>query len=160
MGANSTAIPTRPLGTAQAQACDSANIAPYSNARNLPQTIAGHVTSILQHRDRAFGEGIFCGMRCIGVVLCCVAAVYVAATSTSKADVYLNGCGSNQPLFPLDQTHPSSWKSCNDAYEYTWLSDFDGYLRGMSLTNRIRLAYSMVSAVLLLNCVEVSRPEK
>jgi hypothetical protein len=74
-----------------------------------------------------------------------VAVVITAATSTSKAHVYLNGCTNNSLLFPLDGTHPAKWKSCNDAYEYTWMSDFGGYLRHMSLANRMRLAYSMVN---------------
>lgn len=73
--------------------------------------------------------------------------VRVLATTTSKADVYLKECPQayRQPLFPWEQ-HPSTWRSCNDAYEYTWMNDFGGHLKGLSLLNRMRLAYSMVSS--------------
>lgn len=87
----------------------------------------------------------------VGVIgaICCVLLAYAAATNTSKAGVYLNGCTDSAELFPLDDAHPAQWKSCNDAYEYTWMNDFGGFLKGMSLKNRMRLAYSMVGVAYL-----------
>lgn len=104
--------------------------------------------SIFLHKQQLRKVLQLCAMVGVAGVVMCVALVYTAATSTSKADVYLNGCTSHGVLFPLDHTHPAHWKSCNDAYEYTWMSDFSGYLRGLSLTNRMRLAYSMVDVAL------------
>ena len=47
------------------------------------------------------------------------------------------------PIFPLDSP-PSSWESCGDAYEYTWLHEVnDPYFVDVDDEDRLRLARSM-----------------
>jgi hypothetical protein len=48
----------------------------------------------------------------------------------------------NQNLFSVSEPS-SSWKSCNDAYYYTWKSDFSNDISGLSETTKDKLARSM-----------------
>jgi protein tyrosine phosphatase len=61
--------------------------------------------------------------------------------------IYLKKCyqhnGNNFiSLYPLDQS-PHLWSSCHDAYDITWKQDPQHLLEGLSIKNRLKLAYSM-----------------
>jgi hypothetical protein len=45
-------------------------------------------------------------------------------------------------LYPRDR-HPALWRSCNDAYDYTWESDLNMDLEGLSVINKLKLRNSM-----------------
>jgi protein tyrosine phosphatase len=61
--------------------------------------------------------------------------------------IYLKKCHRHNgndfvPLYSLDQS-PHLWPSCHDAYDITWIYDPQRLLKGLSIKNRQKLAYSM-----------------
>jgi protein tyrosine phosphatase len=61
---------------------------------------------------------------------------------TKAGGIFIPPCGHAQELFPLD-IHPELWPACDDAYTYTWTSDFDGSLAALSTVDRLKLSHSM-----------------
>ena len=58
-------------------------------------------------------------------------------------DIYIEKCDDNiVTLYPLKKD-PYLWKSCNDAYDYTWGNDFGNHLRRITKTDRMKLIRSM-----------------
>lgn len=68
----------------------------------------------------------------------------MAQLSYSKAaGIYLKKCpSSTSSLYPSTQS-PEKWPSCRDAYDFTWKSDPDRQINGLSHRNRVKLAHSM-----------------
>ena len=64
-------------------------------------------------------------------------------TNEKSGEIYLKPCAynSNISLFPLDNS-PSNWHNCNDAYEYTWLTDINNEIITLTTLQRQKLAYS------------------
>lgn len=63
----------------------------------------------------------------------------------SSADIFVTDCDAvrtSSELFPRE-VHPAAWKSCQDAYELTWLRDPAGQIVRLSSRDRLALAYSM-----------------
>jgi hypothetical protein len=60
---------------------------------------------------------------------------------TKNGDLYISSCNFSSPLFPV--TSPAEWKSCHDAYEFTWSNDFNGDMVGLSELNLAKLTKSM-----------------
>ncbi|RYH21113.1 hypothetical protein EON65_21460 [archaeon] len=43
-------------------------------------------------------------------------------SQSKQGGIYVPPCNNKSSLFPLSK-HPSTWQSCQDAYEYTWMND-------------------------------------
>jgi len=72
-----------------------------------------------------------------------VASGFPLAAKTSKlGDIYVQQCDFNAPLYPADVA-PSDWKSCDDAYKFTWTNDFKGELAGLDALSKTKLVNSM-----------------
>ena len=69
------------------------------------------------------------------------ASVPSSASITKGGDLYLSPCDFTSPLFPKDK--PTAWASCNDAYSYTWTSDFKGEISGLDKLSKSKLINSM-----------------
>lgn len=61
---------------------------------------------------------------------------------TKFGGIYVASCDASLPLYPLD-VDPLHWRSCHDAYEFTWTYDPDRYLTALSDVNKQKLAKSM-----------------
>ena len=67
----------------------------------------------------------------------------IKRTNEKSGEIYLKPCtyDSNVSLFPLDKS-PSKWHHCNDAYEYTWLTDINNEIIILTTLQRQKLGYS------------------
>eukprot|EP01031_Cornospumella_fuschlensis_P027907 gene27907-33702_t len=62
-------------------------------------------------------------------------------SQSKQGGIYIPLCKNESSLFPL-HNHPSTWSSCQDAYEYTWMNDPDRQLVGLGDMQRLKLARS------------------
>ena len=69
------------------------------------------------------------------------ASVPSSSSITKGGDIYLSPCDFSAPLFPKEK--PSAWASCNDAYTFTWSSDFKGEIAGLDKISKDKLINSM-----------------
>ena len=63
-------------------------------------------------------------------------------SSGKHGDIYIEKCDDDMTLYPTNKD-PLLWKSCDDAYDYTWSNDFSKHLRRISQIDRIKLIRSM-----------------
>lgn len=62
---------------------------------------------------------------------------------SKKGEILIAPCSdTSSSLFPLDQS-PSEWRSCGDAYDYTWENDYTKNLIGLSSNDKLKLVNSM-----------------
>ena len=66
----------------------------------------------------------------------------VPSHSKGTGDIFVPQCDFNAPLYPKDVA-PSNWKSCDDAYKFTWTNDFKGELVGLDAFSKAKLVNSM-----------------
>ena len=62
-----------------------------------------------------------------------------------NGDIYIELCDNDNDgsrLYSINKD-PVLWKSCDDAYDYTWNNDFNNHLRSISKQDRIKLIRSM-----------------
>ena len=69
------------------------------------------------------------------------AAVPSSSSVTKGGELFLSPCDFSAPLFPKDK--PTAWASCNDAYSFTWTSDFKGEIAGLDKLSKSKLINSM-----------------
>ena len=60
---------------------------------------------------------------------------------TKWGGIYLEGCASSVDIFPKS-IDPALWKSCDDAYTYTWNLDEGNYLTQLTDIQRLKLIRS------------------
>ena len=65
-----------------------------------------------------------------------------APSFTKPGDIYIPQCDFSRPLYPKD-TSPTEWKSCDDAYKFTWENDFKGEIVGLDTLSKTKLINSM-----------------
>ena len=63
-------------------------------------------------------------------------------STTKQGDIFISPCNFSEPLFPLDKS-PHEWRSCHDAYTYTWTKDFNKDLISLSTTDSAKMINSM-----------------
>jgi len=62
-----------------------------------------------------------------------------------NGDIYIELCDNDNDgskLYPINKD-PVLWKSCDDAYDYTWNNDFNNHIKYLSKKDRIKLIRSM-----------------
>jgi hypothetical protein len=62
-------------------------------------------------------------------------------TISKMGAIYIEPCDPYAKFFPLEK-HPSKWKQCRDACQFTWISDFGGDLKSLSSLNKLKLSLS------------------
>ena len=63
-------------------------------------------------------------------------------STTKQGDLFISPCNFSEPLFPLDKS-PHEWRSCHDAYTYTWTKDFSKDLVSLTSTDSAKMINSM-----------------
>jgi hypothetical protein len=61
---------------------------------------------------------------------------------SKQGDLYISPCNFSEPLFPLHQS-PHDWRSCNDAYTYSWSKDFKKEVIALSSRDSAKMINSM-----------------
>jgi hypothetical protein len=61
---------------------------------------------------------------------------------SKQGGLFISPCNFSEPLFPLHKS-PSEWRSCNDAYSYSWSKDFKKELTALSRRDSAKLINSM-----------------
>jgi hypothetical protein len=61
---------------------------------------------------------------------------------SKQGGLFISPCNFSEPLFPLHKS-PSEWRSCNDAYSYSWSKDFKQELTALSHRDSAKLINSM-----------------
>lgn len=61
---------------------------------------------------------------------------------TKLGDIFIAPCNFTEALFPLNQS-PYNWRSCNDAYKYSWTKDFHRDVSSLSLLDSSKMINSM-----------------
>ena len=61
---------------------------------------------------------------------------------SKQGDLFISPCNFSEALFPLHQS-PYNWKSCNDAYTYSWTKDFKKELTALSSLDSAKMINSM-----------------
>ena len=61
---------------------------------------------------------------------------------SKQGDLFISPCNFSEPLFPLHQS-PHDWKSCHDAYSYSWTKDFKKEVIALSSRDSAKMINSM-----------------
>ena len=61
---------------------------------------------------------------------------------SKQGGLFISPCNFSDPLFPLHKS-PGEWRSCNDAYSYSWSKDFKKELTALDRTDTAKLINSM-----------------
>lgn len=62
---------------------------------------------------------------------------------TKGGHIFIQPCSAPyNVLYPLE-TDPKMWHGCDDAYAYTWMSDFGNSIRALNMNDKVKLANSM-----------------
>lgn len=61
---------------------------------------------------------------------------------SKQGDLFISPCNFSEPLFP-PQKSPNEWRSCNDAYSYSWSKDFKQELTALNRRDTAKLINSM-----------------
>lgn len=61
---------------------------------------------------------------------------------TKLGDIFITPCNFTEALFPLNQS-PYNWRSCNDAYKYSWTKDFNRDVSSLSSLDSSKMINSM-----------------
>lgn len=61
---------------------------------------------------------------------------------SKQGDLFISPCNFSEVLFPLHHS-PHDWKSCNDAYTYSWTKDFKKELTALSSLDSTKMINSM-----------------
>lgn len=61
---------------------------------------------------------------------------------SKQGDLFISPCNYSEPLFPRHQS-PHDWRSCNDAYTYSWTKDFKKEIIALSSIDSTKMINSM-----------------
>ena len=61
---------------------------------------------------------------------------------SKQGDLFISPCNFSEPLFPPHKS-PNEWRSCNDAYSYSWSKDFKHELTALNRRDAAKLINSM-----------------
>lgn len=61
---------------------------------------------------------------------------------SKQGDLFISPCNFSEALFPVHRS-PYDWRSCNDAYTYSWTKDFKKELTALSSLDLVKMINSM-----------------